>query len=250
MKYGLLSDCHGNIQGLVRAWQMLREAGAQKMLCLGDIVGYGAASKACIDFLMENSSRTIAGNHDHALLKKHSTEQYQSYAVHSLELAREQLRAKHLQFLEELPLISTWEEDGFLIQLTHAHPKSYEDWCYYPKDPYYSLLSPDSPLTAVAFYGHTHQPRYMVSSEPEEIVIPKHFKLYSLASLAGKTLVVNVGSCGQPRDGDTRVCSVLFDTEEKHLIFLRGEYSISSAQKDMRDLGLDGFVVERLNYGR
>ena len=229
---------------------MLREEGAQKLLCLGDIVGYGAASRSCIEFLMDNSSRTIAGNHDHALLKKHSTDLYQPYAVRALELASEQLEESHLKFLEELPMISRWEENGFLIQLTHAHPKEYEEWCYYPKDPYYSLLNPDSSLTAVAFYGHTHQPRYLVSSEPEEIVIPKNFQSYSLKNLSGKTLVVNVGSCGQPRDGDTRVCAVLFDTENKCLKFLRGEYSISCAQQEMLDHGLEGFVVDRLNYGR
>ena len=126
------------------------------MICLGDIVGYGATSRECIDFLMEHSSRTIAGNHDHALLEKHSTRSYQHYALRSLELARRQLERKHLRFLEELPLISRWEEDSFLIQLTHAHPKDYLDWCYYPAEPDYSLLPSESNLTAVSFYGHTH----------------------------------------------------------------------------------------------
>ncbi len=250
MRYGIVSDCHGNIQGLSRAWEILQNSGAQRLVCLGDIVGYGASSAQCIDFLEQHCSRTIAGNHDHALLKKHSTKRYQSYAVRSLELARTQLKKRHVQFLEKLPMISRWEEDNLLIQLTHAHPKDYLGWCYYPEDPSYSILPEDSEMTAVCLYGHTHQPKFCITSGNCEAVTPKYFHPYSLQDYRTHTLVINVGSSGQPRDGDTRVCGLLLDTEDKSFTFLRGEYAISNAQQEMLKNGLSGFVVDRLNFGR
>ena len=250
MKYGFLSDCHGNIQGLKRAYDVLVSYGAKKFICLGDVVGYGANSAECIEFLESRFDIVLAGNHDHALIEKCSMAHYQSYAIESLILTRSQLKKSHIDYLMQLPLEKTFEENGLRVHLTHAHPKDPENWCYYPEDPEFSIVNEGEDLVGLCFYGHTHQAKFCVSSQSGEMETPENFVPHSVGDKSGETLVINVGSCGQPRDGDTRVCGLILDTNEKTFTFVRGEYPIEDVQLTMRELGLSEYLIERLNYGR
>ncbi len=251
MKYGILSDCHGNFPGLKRAYEMLKAAGAKKFICLGDIVGYGPRSSDCIDYLREHFFLVLAGNHDHALLEKTSVNAYHGASLEAIELAKSQLSPSQRSYLESLPLLREWEEGGLLIHLTHAHPKDPEGWCYFPRKSEYQVLgSLQKDQIGLCFYGHTHQPRLQVSSRTERARFPENFKPYSFDDECGETLVINVGSCGQPRDGDLRVAGVLLDTDQRSFTFLRGEYPIAQVQQEMRNVGLNPYLIERLDYGR
>jgi predicted phosphodiesterase len=251
MKYGILSDCHGNLPGLTRAHEMLKKAGAKKFICLGDIVGYGPNSPRCIDYLKENFFLVLAGNHDHALLEKCSVSAYSGAARQAIELARSQLDSTQIQYLQALPLIKEWKEDGLIVYLTHAHPKDYENWCYFPRKSDFQILGAgQEDCVALCFYGHTHQPRFQISSRAERARFPENFKAYGFDDERGETLVINVGSCGQPRDGDLRVAGVLLDTEQRSFTFLRGEYPLWQVQEDMLAKGMSSNLVERLDYGR
>lgn len=250
MKIGLLSDCHGNLEGLKRATDILNSAGAELLVCLGDVVGYGPDSPACIDYVKENFPIVLAGNHDHALVEKMSMALYQDYAIEAILYAKSQLDSNQVEYLSSLPLSYELKQDRFRIFLSHAHPVDYENWCYHPKDPYFELQGEGEDEIGIAFFGHTHQARFYVSSESGEQQVPRNFQPYSLKDQYGKTLVVNVGSCGQPRDSDTRTSSVLLDTRKEELTFLRGEYPIESVQIKMEKAGLSTFLIERLNYGR
>ena len=251
MKIGIFSDCHGNIQGLRRSYEMLKSRGAETFWCLGDIVGYGADSLRCIEFVREHCEINLAGNHDHALIEKMSMLHYQSYTIESIIVAKAQLKRDHLDWLKSLPLERTVEYPGVKVLLTHAHPKDYEAWSYFPDDPTFeNLMEGEEDKVALCFYGHTHQPKFNLASQGGMFQTPDNFTAYSYSEQNGETIVINVGSCGQPRDSDTRVAGVLLDLKQKNFTFLRGEYPIESTQRSMREVGLSEFLVERLNYGR
>ena len=251
MKIGIFSDCHGNFQGLLRAYEMLKAKGASTFWCLGDIVGYGAESRRCLEFVRDNCEVNLAGNHDYAMIEKMSMLNYQSYAIESILQAKTQMGREHVEFLKSLPLSKTLEKCGVKILLTHAHPKNYESWEYFPEDPFFdNLLEHERDQVALCFYGHTHQPKFNLASQGGMFQTPDNFVPYSFDQQIGETIVVNVGSCGQPRDSDTRVTGVLLDLSERNFTFLRGEYNIEEAQLSMRESGLSEFLVERLNYGR
>lgn len=251
MKIGIFSDCHGNIQGLMRVYEMLKSKGAAAFWCLGDVVGYGADSLRCVDFVRQNCEITLAGNHDHALIEKMSMLNYQPFAIESILVAKSQMKREHKEFLRSLPLQKTLHYPDLKILLTHAHPKDYKSWIYYPDDPTFNNLSVDEKdKVSLCFYGHTHQPKFNLASQGGMFQTPDHFTPYSFDGQQGETIVINVGSCGQPRDSDTRVTGVLLDLKERHFTFLRGEYAIEDAQRSMREYGLSEFLVERLNYGR
>ena len=230
---------------------MLKSKGAKTFWCLGDIVGYGADSLKCIEFVRDHCEINLAGNHDHALVEKMSMLHYQSYAIESILVAKGQLKREHLSWLKGLPLQKTVEYPGIKVLLTHAHPKDHEAWSYFPEDPTFDNLGPDEKeKVALCFYGHTHQPKFNLASQGGIFQTPDNFTAYSYLDQIGETIVINVGSCGQPRDSDTRVSGVLLDVKQKNFSFLRGEYPIESAQRSMREVGLSEFLVERLNYGR
>ncbi|MCO4782601.1 MAG: metallophosphoesterase family protein [Candidatus Cloacimonetes bacterium] len=249
MKYGILSDCHCNFEGLKATSEMLLENGAEKLICLGDIVGYGALAKDCIDYIQENFLFALAGNHDFALLDMVEAKNYNRYAIESLEMNRSSLSDSHIKWLESLPLKKSWNEQNLLLQFTHAHPKDYKNWCYYPKDLYYSIHD-DKEKIAISFYGHTHIPGISIASQTGFFESPDFGLPYDFSSNLGETIVINVGSCGQPRDGDYRACGILLDTDKQTITFLRTSYALKKNQKAILDAGLPEYLANRLIVGK
>ena len=169
-----------------------------------------------LNFVRQHCQINLAGNHDHALVEKMSMLHYQSYAIESILVAKGQLKRDHLDWLRSLPLKHTVEYAGVKILLTHAHPKDYEAWSYFSDDPTFdNLADGEEGKVALCFYGHTHQPKFNLASQGGVFQTPDSFTAYSYAEQKGETVVINVGSCGQPRDSDTRVSGVLLDSNRK-----------------------------------
>ncbi|MCJ8344079.1 metallophosphatase family protein [bacterium] len=249
MKYGILSDCHCNFEGLKATSEMLIENGAEKLICLGDIVGYGALAKECIDYIQTHFEFALAGNHDFAILGLMSTHHYNKYAIEALEVNKANLEDDRLTWLNDLPLIKSWDENNLFLQFTHAHPKDYKKWCYYPEDLYYSIPDKEDKIS-ISFYGHTHIPGISLSSKTGFFETPDFGLPYSFSSHMGDTIVINVGSCGQPRDGDYRTCGVLLDTIDETITFLRTSYELRKNQKSIIDAGLSEYLANRLMHGK
>ncbi|PCJ19057.1 MAG: hypothetical protein COB02_08365 [Candidatus Cloacimonadota bacterium] len=249
MKYGILSDCHCNYEGLKAASEMLLENGASKLLCLGDVVGYGALARDCIEYITSNFEFSLAGNHDFALLDMKKSKNYNKYAIEALKMNKLNLDESHLSWLESLVLKKSWDEDGLFLQFTHSHPKDYKNWCYYPEDLFYSIKDKEDKVS-LSFYGHTHIPGISLSSQTGFFEEPDFGVPYDFSLNVSETIVINVGSCGQPRDGDYRVCGVLLDTIEKSVTFLRTSYELKKNQKSIRDAGLSEYLAQRLTLGK
>ncbi len=219
--------------------------------CLGDIIGYGPNPCECLDLVIELARVVILGNHDQAAL--FDPEGFNPVALNAVYWTRDQLDRvgpppmtnKRWDFLGELP--HKLEEGEFLF--VHGSPREPTNEYVFPEDVYNErkIDSLFDKIELYCFQGHTHIPGVFTVSR--EFLSPEECD-YQFQLLGDKTMV-NVGSVGQPRDGDRRACYVILDTETGVLQFRRVEYDVeSTAQKIYAISQLDNMLGDRLRTGR
>ncbi len=241
MKLGILSDVHGNYEALKRAIEILEMEGAEKLVCLGDIVGYGPSPSECIRKVRESCDTVVLGNHDAAIIGKEDPHRFNRYALISNIWTAEQLSPEDKDYLSSLPYTKNDEKDSYL--LVHASPFQPEYFNY--------ILSPNDALfefqefeEKVCFIGHSHKPAIFSSSG--FLVIPN---IMEKSIDDDNRYIINVGSVGQPRDGDSRGCVALYDTWRKTIRHIRFEYPIEITQRKIESFNLPDFLAERLSRG-
>ncbi len=240
MRYAVLSDIHGNLEALEAVLADASEE-ADAVLCLGDVVGYGADPVACVEIVGARAATIVAGNHEHAVAGLLDLEWFNPYARAAAEWTRERLDADHVSYLAALPLTS--EVAG--ATLVHASPRRPEEWDY--------LISAEDGFDAFAafstrlcFVGHSHVPGFwsLGSSGPEYLPGANGVTLEH-----GRRYLVNVGSVGQPRDRDPRAAYALWDVERGRLGIRRVPYEIERAQRKILAGGLPRLLSDRLARG-
>lgn len=241
MRYAILSDIHGNLEAL-RA--VLADAAdrADAVLCLGDVVGYGADPDPCIELVAARCLVVVAGNHEYAVAARLDLEWFNPYARAAAEWTRARLDDDACAWLAALPLVGEVGD----ATLVHASPSHPEDWDYLleAEDGYAAF---PAFATRLCFVGHSHVPAVWAQGSwgrehekgPVEIVIE-----------AGCRYVVNVGSVGQPRDRDARAAYVLWDVEGRRVTLRRVPYDVARARQKILDAGLPRFLADRLADGR
>jgi predicted phosphodiesterase len=232
MKIAVISDIHGNIEALQSMLRMIDRRGAHAVHCLGDVVGYGGSPNECVELLRRRGIRTVAGNHDKAVLGELSVDDFSSAAKEGVLWTRNVLSDESRIFLSAMEM-SFVDHDA---QFVHSSPDVPEQFRY--------LLSLGHALESfgvmsvpICFVGHTHRPAIFCEDGTTGTVT------------AGVRTIVNVGSVGQPRDGDARSCCVLFDTESREVEYLRADYDIASAQRKILEAGLPPKLALRLENG-
>ncbi|RMH02508.1 MAG: metallophosphoesterase [Planctomycetota bacterium] len=216
----LVSDLHANLEAVDAAWADLDAAGVPEVLCLGDVIGYGASPREVIERVRQRCAVCLLGNHDAALLDDREALGFNERALQAIDFSR---RALDPEQESNWPL---WDWLGGLvpamavdpgaggeeISLVHASPRS----------PLMEYLLPNAGSRAdrlaanfaaadhrLTFFGHTHHPGWFAEGDPE----------FHRAEGDGAELVlepdrrylINVGSVGQPRDGDPRLAFALYD---------------------------------------
>ena len=224
MLYAILSDIHGNLHALNTVLEDIQHRHPDRIICLGDLVGYGAYPGEVIDRCREICHVILAGNHDHAAVGLTDISVFNPYAHQAALWTRQQLTHDHLQFLRERPY--THLERRLLF--SHASPTHPEQWFYVFSDGDADQAMAGT-TCGTAFIGHTHVPRDHRTS---------HGRL------------INVGSVGQPRDGDPMAAYTLYDDETGERKLVRLEYDITAAEQAIRDAGLPSFLADRLAVGR
>lgn len=251
MKRALISDIHSNLEGLQAVLADIRTQGCEEIYCLGDIIGYGPNPCECIDLVMD-CQVCLLGNHDQGAL--FDPEGFNSGAERAIFWTREQLEkprgspeqnAKRWEFLGELP--RNRRENGLFF--VHGSPRNPLNEYVFPEDIYnnrkmekiFSLIEKN------CFQGHTHVPGVFTAgptlrfSSPEELGYEYRF--------GDEKTMVNVGSVGQPRDGDPRSCYVIL--EDDRLRFRRVEYDFEKTiAKIYETPELDNNLGDRLREGR
>ncbi len=247
----ILSDIHSNIEALTAVIADAEEHGAEIFRCLGDVIGYGPNPVECVDIARKKFEFTLLGNHEEAVLfgaigfnpKAKKAVDWTREQFHTLREDEEDQRNDRWQFLGELPL---HVEDGE-VQYVHGSPRDPTREYIFPTD----VLNPDKlrvvfdHVARAAFNGHTHAPGVM--TEENLFLLPQDVDWEY--QLTDQKVIINVGSVGQPRDGDNRASYALFDGET--VTFRRVEYDYQATMRRMADIdGLPEYLALRLKEGR
>ncbi len=240
MRYGIFSDVHSNLEALEAVLGALTQDRIDRLLCAGDLVGYGADPTPCLKSLREKTVQAVCGNHDQAVAGGMDLDWFNKPAQAAVLWTRANLPEAEQSVLKRLPYI--WQ-DG---QVTLAHGSLHEpERFHYVLDLETARASLHVQKTPVAFIGHTHVPGFFLQ-KGEEISFSRERQWR--VDPVGK-LLVNVGSVGQPRDGDPRACYCLYDTAAETVELRRVAYPVERTQEKIRKAGLPEFLAERLEYG-
>jgi diadenosine tetraphosphatase ApaH/serine/threonine PP2A family protein phosphatase len=241
MKWAILSDVHGNLEALQAVLADLHREGAGKIAFLGDAVGYGANPGECLLLLREQTEFWVAGNHDWGAVGLTDVSYFNAAAKSAVLWTRGELAEEDRTFLRGLPLVL--EAGG--ITFVHATPNEPGEWHYifaYPEAEQ-AFGSWDGEL---AFVGHSHRPVILAKGGKggvntlgrEAAVLEK-----------GTRYIINVGSVGQPRDGNPRAAYGLYDEGERKFSLRRVPYDIPAAQQKIIRAGLPASLARRLAEG-
>lgn len=242
MRYAILSDIHSNLEAMTSVLEDIHALRVDEILCLGDIVGYGANPKECLDLVKKECHRVVIGNHDHAVIGLTNKEYFNPNAKKAVEWTADQLAPEDTGFLKRLPMIQTLEN----FVMAHASLNKPEDWGYildeYEADQCFGLMG----NALVTFIGHSHIPLAFENGRFVRCLgFISHFEMDERCRY-----IVNVGSVGQPRDGVNLAAYILYDSEKLTLDLRRVPYDIQRAQKKILEAGLPEFLAERIQYGR
>lgn len=247
MRYLILSDIHANLTALDTSLKSA-EGRWDKAVCLGDVVGYGPDPNEVIDRVRSIEAVTIRGNHDKASSGVADADDFNPIARAAALWTRKQLRTENQAWLENLPQ-GPLSVNGF--SLVHGAVNDEDEYVLAPAQALDSLADAPSPVT---FFGHTHvQGGFFLRDDRVAMlqVKPEGEQPYSKVTIeAGATYMLNPGSIGQPRDGDTRAAFAIADLPNNSVEFWRVAYDIGAVQKRMAASGLPEPLILRLSFGR
>jgi predicted phosphodiesterase len=240
MKFAIFGDIHGNLEALQAVLADANEQGCTHHICLGDIVGYGADPVACLKLVKELSCPTVKGNHDEGAANESRLEDLNPLAQKALLWTREQLSADDRQWLSELKLIRQVRD----FTIVHATLDSPGGWTYVTNR-FDAMASFSYQFTQLCFYGHTHTPRIF---ERDDTV--RGARGLEVTIQRGVKYFINVGSVGQPRDGEWRAAYGIYDVANQTVKIQRVAYDLTTAQNKIVDAGLPTLLADRLALGR
>ncbi len=248
--FALISDLHSNIEALEAVFRRIDELGVSEVNCLGDVVGYGAEPELCTRMVMDRCKWVIMGNHDYGLAG--SLDEFNPLASEALMYTRKRLKPHFLaprkkamwQFLTTLP--EKMEDHGFLF--CHGSPRNPIMEYVLKSD---GFLEPEKMigifdgLDRPCFVGHTHWPGIHRSDFRFTQAVDEH-RVFDLAE--GEPAIINVGSVGQPRDGDPRASFAV--VTDNRVEIHRVAYDIRATQAKIMAAGLHPALAERLARGK
>jgi diadenosine tetraphosphatase ApaH/serine/threonine PP2A family protein phosphatase len=237
----IISDVHANLEALLAVKKRVERIAPDRIIFLGDAVGYGAAPNECIDVLREFAAVMIAGNHDFGAVGLTDTRLFNPIAREAIDWTAGVLTAGNVKFLKQLPLSHT---EGSDIRAVHATPFEPENW-HYILSPNHALAEFDHFDETICFIGHSHQPVIFELKDSETIVT----RTDAMRLEKTRRYIVNVGSIGQPRDHDPRACFCIYDQDAGEVKIERVEYDIDGAKKRILDAGLPPVLANRLTWG-
>ena len=251
MKLLVLSDSHGNRFGLQAVLDHGKDADA--VICLGDVVGYGAHPNECCELLRERGAICLSGNHDAAALKKIDDRWFNYIAQYAIRWTAKQLTQENKDWLDSLPAYRDFEE--WDVEAVHASLR--EPWEEYIFDADVAAPNFLQMKRSVLFFGHTHQAVCAaISADPKVrqqyvdidwLALPRggEIELNSTEELT----MINPGSCGQPRDGNPLAKGAFFDTQTRTIQIFGVEYDVEAARQAIIDAELPPQLGSRLLRG-
>ncbi|MEA2013345.1 MAG: metallophosphoesterase family protein [Verrucomicrobiota bacterium] len=242
MKYAIISDVHGNLEALEAVLEKCEELGVNKYICGGDVVGYGSEPSKCLEIVRALPLvGFVKGNHDQQASEESDLLGFNPQAAMAIEWTRENISDDQKAFLRSLPFTMKPAKKTALVHSTLDSPKS---WGYI-FEKFAAAASMNYQFTQVCFCGHTHIPLAF-----EKFGDVKGGKYTEVKLLPGRKYMINVGSVGQPRDGDPRASFATFDMEENLVKLYRQKYDVEKTSKKILEVGLPERLALRIKKGR
>jgi diadenosine tetraphosphatase ApaH/serine/threonine PP2A family protein phosphatase len=238
--YAVISDIHSNLEALQAVLKDAASQGVTNYVCLGDVVGYNANPVECLDIIRKLNCPVVSGNHDHYCSFDDDLTGFHPIAADAVDWTRKQLAEEHQAFLADLKLVERVQN----FTAVHSTLDMPEMWGYV----FESLEAEASfnyQMTTICFFGHTHVPLAFIKGNDISGGSYSRLKID-----LEKKYFVNVGSIGQPRDGDPRASYAVYNMETQMIDLRRIPYDIPATQAKIRAAGLPERLAARLAIGR
>src|SRR2546425_8833571 len=236
MKYAIIADIHANLEALRVVLDDTKKQNCTHYACLGDVVGYNANPKECLDLIRDMALPCVKGNHDEYCSSETNLDGFNPHAAEAIQWTRSQLTGDDRQWLKELKYIRLVAS----FSIVHATLDGPQRWGYV-FDRLAAAASFTYQNTAVCFFGHTHVP---VAFIRDSVVRGGTYSKFKIEP--GRKYFINVGSVGQPRDGNPKAAYVIYDLDESSIELRRLDYEIAIAQEKILQAGLPPRLAERL----
>ena len=240
MKFAIIADIHANLEAFQVVLADIKEQKCTHYACVGDVVGYGANPKECLDIVRAMGMPCVKGNHDEYCSIDGELDGFNPHAAEAVNWTRKQLSEEDRQWLRDLKYFRMVTS----FSMVHATLDGPQRWGYV-FDKLAAAASFTYQNTPVCFFGHTHVPVAFIRDTVVKGGTYSKFKVDPT-----RKYFVNVGSVGQPRDNNPKSAYVVYDMDEATIELRRLDYDIAGAQKKILDAGLPPRLAERLAFGR
>ena len=246
MRYLILSDLHANwhaLEAVLHAW----EGQYDQVLCCGDLVGYGADPNAVAEWVRAHCAVVVRGNHDRSCTGLDGLEWFNPLARLAALWTQRALSAANAEFVRTLPRGPLLVEE---FELVHGAPYDEDDYVMGSEEAAQAFGYLER---RVVFFGHTHvQGGFIWNCSRVESIprTPLHSGTQEFQIDPECAYLINPGSVGQPRDGDPRAASLLYDSDLQLVAYRRTDYDIAAAQRQINEAGLPSILADRLSLGR
>jgi diadenosine tetraphosphatase ApaH/serine/threonine PP2A family protein phosphatase len=249
MRLALFSDVHGNLEALEAVFADMDNQNINERFFLGDAIGYGANPLECLDFIYSRAQVVIMGNHDYAALDSEELKTLNPEALYCMLWTIPLLGRGHRSMIGQAVRAHT--ENGMCV--THGSPDSQNPWGYV-MTAMEARAAFESSAGTVTFVGHSHIPAAFFESTNQRTFGGQARVVQEAGParvcVSGGRYVINVGSVGQPRDGDPRASYGIFETDERVYELRRVPYDVTAAAEKIRAAGLPDTVAGRLVKGK
>lgn len=239
MRFAIFGDIHANLEALQAVLADAEDHGCTHHVCIGDIVGYNANPHECVQIIRDLGCPVVQGNHDEQACLCDDLENFNPLAEVAIRWTRDNLTEEDKEWLRSLRLVRQVRD----FSIVHATLDTPGQWGYVFNQ-LDAAASFNYQFTNLCFYGHTHAPRAYVKDDSVRAVA-----LDLLQIERNKKYFINVGSVGQPRDGDWHASYCIYDTEQGCVALRRIEYDINTAQDKVVEAGLPQRLADRLALG-
>jgi diadenosine tetraphosphatase ApaH/serine/threonine PP2A family protein phosphatase len=243
LRYAIVSDVHGNLEALEASLADIGRRRVDSLLFLGDAVGYGPDPDACLKLLRDEADICLAGNHDWAVLGLTDITCFNPVAAAAVLWTKGVIKPENRDYLAQYELITTTYD----MCLTHATPYEPEAWHYIFTLGMEAKLSFGCFDTQLCFVGHSHVPVIIEQDTAGKFYLHRE---NTIDLHSGHKYIINVGSVGQPRDGNPDSCYGIYDTSREMVELVRVTYDTARVQQKIIDAGLPASLAKRLAMGQ
>ncbi len=246
----IISDIHANLHALSAVIEDVQLEQCTDIVCLGDVVGYCAYPRECLDYIRSLNCPIVKGNHD-AEVVADSNVLMNPMAREAMEWTRAQLDADRLTWLARLQFQRIVRSSFTIVHSSLDQPKAW-NYIINANDARGNFTRQFSPI---CFHGHTHVPKVFTwngqhADEQKEVgLMLAQYGVVDVSLQPGTKYFINAGSVGQPRDNDPRACYVVYDSDTGIVTIKRVEYDVAAAQDAIIQAGLPRYLADRLGAG-